>query len=105
MVFTCPLLSWCKIPGPFGENNVEYYIELKDFDHFKYLGSVLTRDGRCTMEIKMRIAMAKEGFNIKISILTSKISIELGKKLVRCYVWSMTLYGSGTWTQRKLERK
>ena len=30
--------------------------ELKEVDHFKYLGSVLTRDGYCTREIKMRIA-------------------------------------------------
>ena len=36
--------------------------ELKEFDHFKYLGSVLTRDGYCTMEIKMRIAIAKDEF-------------------------------------------
>ena len=33
--------------------------ELKEVDHFKYLGSVLTRDGNCTREIKMRIAIAK----------------------------------------------
>jgi hypothetical protein len=29
-------------------------------DHFKYLGSVLTRDGYCTRETKMRIVVAKE---------------------------------------------
>jgi hypothetical protein len=28
-------------------------------DSFKYLGSNLTNDGRCTCEIKCRIAMAK----------------------------------------------
>jgi len=32
--------------------------ELKEIDHFKYLGSVLTRDGYCKSEIKMSIAMA-----------------------------------------------
>ena len=35
-------------------------IELKEVHYFKYLGSVLTRDGYCTWEIKMRIAMAEE---------------------------------------------
>ena len=30
---------------------------------FKYLGSVLTDDGRCTCEIKSRIAMPKAAFN------------------------------------------
>ena len=34
-----------------------------------------------------------------------RICIELEKKLVRCYVWSIVLYDSETWTLRKLERK
>ena len=77
--------------------------ELKEFYHFKYLGSVLTRDGYCTREIKMRIAIAKEAFNRKMSLLTSKLNNELKKKLVRGYVWSIALYGSKTWTLRKFE--
>ena len=44
-------------------------------------------------------------FNRKMSLLTSNLNIELKKKLVRCYVWSISLYGSDTWTLRKLERK
>ena len=32
---------------------------------FKYLGSMLADDGRCTCEIKSRIAMAKAAFNKK----------------------------------------
>ena len=58
--------------------------ELKEVDHFEYLGSVLTRDGYCTREIKMRIVIAKEALNIIISLLASKLNIELRKKLVRC---------------------
>ena len=53
----------------------------------------------------MRIAIAKEAFNRKMSLLTSKENIELKKILVRYYVWSIALYGSETWTLRKLERK
>ena len=37
--------------------------EVKEVNHFKYLRSVLTRDGYCTREIKMRIAIAKEAVN------------------------------------------
>ena len=33
------------------------------------------------------------------------MNIELRKKLVRCYVWSITPYGSETWALRELERK
>ena len=74
--------------------------ELKEVDHFKYLESVLTRDGYGTSEIKMRIAIAKEAFNRKMSLLTSKLSIELKKKLVRCCVWSIALYGSDLDTKK-----
>ena len=41
----------------------------------------------------------------KKSLLTIKLNCELKKKLVRCYVFSIALYGSETWTLRKLERK
>ena len=45
--------------------------ELQEVDHLKYLGSVLTRDDYRIREIKMRIVIAKEGFNRKTSLLTS----------------------------------
>ena len=67
--------------------------ELKVVVHFKYLRSVLTRDGYCTKEIKMRIAIPREAFNRKMSLLTSKLNIEVRKKLVRCYVRIIALYG------------
>ena len=39
--------------------------QLENMECFKYLGSMLTNDGRCTCEIKSRIAMAKAAFNKK----------------------------------------
>jgi hypothetical protein len=33
--------------------------QLENVECFKYLGSILTKDGRCMQEIKSRIAMAK----------------------------------------------
>ena len=53
---------------------------------FKYLGSILTNDGRCTCEIKSRIAMAKSAFNKKKTLFTSKLDLNLRKKLVKCYI-------------------
>jgi len=38
----------------------------------KYLGSMLTDDGRCTCEIKSRIVLAKDAFNKKKNLFTSK---------------------------------
>jgi len=37
--------------------------QLENVECFKYLGSMLTNDGRCMCEIKSRIAMAKAAFN------------------------------------------
>ena len=42
--------------------------ELKEVNYFKYLGSVLTRNGYCTREIKMRIATSKEVFKKYITL-------------------------------------
>jgi hypothetical protein len=39
--------------------------QLENVECFKYLGSMLTNDGRCTCEIKSLIAMAKAAFNKK----------------------------------------
>lgn len=74
-------------------------------NQFKYLGSVLTKDAYCTKEIRSRIAMAKKAFMKKRTLLTSSLNLELRKNLVKCYIWSIALYGSETWTLRKLEKK
>jgi hypothetical protein len=72
---------------------------------FKYLGSILTNDGRCTCKIKCRIAMAKATFNKKRTLFTSTLDSELRKKLVNCYVCSIALYGAETWTLRAVDQK
>jgi hypothetical protein len=35
-------------------------------------------------------AVAKATFNKKRAIFTSKMGLELRKKLVKCYIWSIT---------------
>ena len=67
--------------------------QLENVECFKYFGSILTNDGRCTRETKSRIAMVKAAFNRKKSLFTSKSDLNLRKKLVKCYIWSMALYG------------
>jgi hypothetical protein len=47
--------------------------------------------GKCTCEIKSRIAMEKGAFNKKRALFTSKMDLELRKKLVKCYSWSIAL--------------
>jgi hypothetical protein len=49
--------------------------ELENVESFKYLGSILTNDGRCTCEIKCRITVAKAAFNKKRALLTSTLDL------------------------------
>ena len=74
-------------------------------ESFKYLGSILTNDGRCTCEIKCRIVMAKAAFNKMRTLFTITLDLELRKKLVKCYVWNIALYGAETWTLRAVDQK
>ena len=47
----------------------------------------------------------KAAFNKKKKIFTSKLDLNLRKKLVKCYGWSMALYGAETWTLRVTDQK
>jgi len=49
--------------------------------------------------------MAKAAFNNKRTIFTSTLDLELRKKLVKCYVWSIALCGAETWTLRVVDQK
>ena len=49
--------------------------------------------------------MAKPAFNKKKTLLTSKLDLNLRKKLVKCYIWSMALYGAETWALRVADQK
>jgi hypothetical protein len=77
---------------------------VENVEEFSYLSNMVTNDARCTQEIKARIVMAKAASNKK-TLFTSKLDLELRKELVKCYIWSITLYGVKTWTLRKLDQK
>jgi hypothetical protein len=38
-------------------------------------------------------------------LFTSTLDLELRKKLVKCYIWSIALYGAETWTLRAVDQK
>ena len=79
--------------------------QLENVESFKYLGSILTNDGRYTCEIKCTIAMAKAVFNKKRALFTSTLDLELRKKLVKFYIWSIGLYGAETWILRAVDQE
>jgi hypothetical protein len=41
--------------------------------------------------------MAKAAFNKNATLFTSKLDLNLRKKLVKSYIWSIALYGADIW--------
>ncbi|KAG7494822.1 hypothetical protein JOB18_038345 [Solea senegalensis] len=70
---------------------------------FSYLGSILTQDGYCDVEIKSRIARAKDTFSKRKELLTKSFSLPLKKRIIKTVIWSTLLYGAETWAMRKEE--
>ena len=87
-----------------GEENLNVNVRLengiiKQTKDFTYLGSVIADDGRSDTEIRQRIGMAKTAFVRMRTLLSNmSLSIELRVRVLRCYVWSIFLYGAETWT-------
>jgi len=66
---------------------------------------MLTNDGICSCEIKSKIVMAKAAFNKKRALFTDTLDLKLRKKLVKCYIWSIALYGAETWMLQAVDLK
>jgi len=47
----------------------------------------------------------ENAFNKKRALFTSTLDLELRKKLEKCYIWSIALYGAETWTLRAVDQK
>ncbi|KAJ4431030.1 hypothetical protein ANN_19623 [Periplaneta americana] len=73
----------------------------RNIQNFKYLQCSISSNMSCCQEVKRRIAMAKEAFNRKRSIFCGPLEKELSKRLVKCFVWSVALYGAETWITTK----
>ena len=80
---------------------------LGQVERYKYLGSIVTQDGRCVEEIKTRVAIAKNAFNKIQTLMTNRsISLSLRKRFMKAYVWSTLMYGCEAWTiTKEMERK
>jgi hypothetical protein len=67
--------------------------QLENVESFKCLGSILTNDGRCTCEIKCRIAVAKATFNKKRALFISTLELEIEEEasevlhLEHSFIW------------------
>jgi len=48
--------------------------------------------------------MGKQAFGNNKRLLTGKMNLDL-KKIVKCIVWSVTVYGVETWTMTRADRE
>jgi hypothetical protein len=78
---------------------------LENVDYFNCVGSMATNDASCTNEIKSRIARVKVAFNRKKTLFTRKLDLNLSKTPVKCYIWSIALYGAEIWILQKVDQK
>jgi hypothetical protein len=72
-------------------------MQLENVECFNCTGSIITNNSRRTRGIECRIVMAKAAFNRKKTFFTSKLDLNLRKKLVKSYIWNTALYGAETW--------
>jgi len=56
---------------------------------------------RRTFELRLR--SQKKAFMDKKRLFTSKMNLELKKRITRCLIWSVALYAAETWTLTKVD--
>ena len=66
---------------------------------------MITNGARYIQEIKSRIVMSQASFNKVKAFLTSKLDLNLRKKIVKCYIWIIALYGAETWALWTVDQK
>jgi hypothetical protein len=59
---------------------------------------MIHHDAKCRREIIFRIVVAKKkkiaAFDMKNNIFSSKLDLDLGERLMKCYIWSVALCGA-----------
>jgi len=77
--------------------------KIQQVKRFKYLGSMITEDGRSIEDVKARIGMAKVAFSNRKELLSRRMSKTVKKQMIKTLIWPVALYGCETWTLRKEE--
>ena len=79
--------------------------EVESVSKFNFLGSLITRDGGCSQEIRHRLAMARSAMTNLSKIWTDRgITRTTKVRLVQDLVFPIVLYVSETWTLNKADR-
>jgi hypothetical protein len=63
----------------------------------------MINDAIYTHKIKSRMSTATAALNKKTALAT-KMDLHLRKKLIKCYIWNIALYGAETFTRQNIVR-
>ena len=83
-------------------------ITLSQVHSFKYLGTLISSDGKGKAEIKNRIGQAKSAFQKMRNILSNKslsLYLDVRKHVLKYYIEPILLYESESWTVGKLTQR
>jgi hypothetical protein len=79
--------------------------ENMDYLRVNSLVSMITNDARCTREIESRITMAKQHSPRRKLLLQVQLDLNLRKKLLKFYIWSIVLYIAENGRLREIDQK
>ena len=80
-------------------------IEVKSVSKFNFLGSLITKDGGCSQEIRHRLALTRSAMTNLFKIWADRgITRTTKVRLVQALVFPIALYASETWTLNKADR-
>ena len=73
--------------------------------NFKYLGSIVTADGKLDEELSARIAKAGSFFGALVKIMCNRghVSLETKLKVLKCVLIPVLMYASETWNITKAQ--
>lgn len=73
--------------------------QIQQVPKFRYLGSWITEDLDPDTEIRCRIEQARAAFiNMRTLLSSQSLNLQLRYRFIKCYVYSVLLYGVETWT-------
>ena len=79
---------------------------INQFKRFRYLGSLVSEDGKPSEEIKSKIGRSKQAFNSMKSVSCNlKLRMDTRLSVPHSHIWPMLLYVAEAWTLRKVDLK
>jgi hypothetical protein len=78
--------------------------QLENVEYFNYMGSMITNDARFTVKLKPGLPWQTKHSTGR-RLFTSKLDLNVRKKLMKCCILSIAFCGAETWTLQNIDQK